>query len=64
MFVGETEVMWQVTRRVITQMYDEESIQPGTVGTVTLGVHTAHDFHSPPSPPFFPHLSSFLLYRP
>lgn len=59
MFVGETEVIWQVTRKVIIQMYGEESVQPGPVGTVTLGVHTAHDFRR-----FLFHLSYFLLYRP
>lgn len=59
MFVGETEVIWQVTREVMIQMYDEESIKPGPVGTVTLGIHTAHDFC-----PFLFHLSYFLLYRP
>ena len=53
MFVGETEVIWQVTRKVIIQMYDE-SVQPGPLGTVTLGVHTAHDFR-----PFLFNLSSF-----
>jgi len=59
MFVGETEGVWQVTRKVIVQMYDKESVQPGPVGTVTLGVHTAHNFC-----PFLFHLSYFLLYRP
>jgi hypothetical protein len=59
MFVGETEVIWQVTRKVIIQMHGDESIQPGSVGTITLGVHTEHNVCC-----FLFHLSYFLLYRP
>jgi hypothetical protein len=57
MFVGETEGVWQVTRKVIVQMYDKESVHPGPVGTVTLGVHTAHNFC-----PFLFHLSYYTCY--